>query len=228
VVRSTEHPVPRAITAPSIPELHPTKTLHPRTSPYHMYPPQVSHMGNAQVAPPRQDLSSRLVVKSCLVDSTLTTHPRLTPRSPHVHYHVIIRLSTPRALSRYASHSSASHHPGAKRGGPMKKLRGPTASGGYDEHQRLALDARGGGKLPTWLRHDGALGARRLRQSGVLGGSPTPPSPSPCARCVPRSCERSSGPTPISTEGHRRERPCHGRALGMVGVLCACVRSRRS
>jgi hypothetical protein len=110
MVCSTEHPVLRAITAPPIPELCPMKTLHPGTSPCHMYPPQVSHMGNAQVAPPRQDLPSRLIVGSCSVDSTLTTHPRLTPRSLHVHYHVIIRLSAPRALSHYASHSPASHH----------------------------------------------------------------------------------------------------------------------
>jgi hypothetical protein len=56
-----EHPVPRAITAPPIPELHPTKTLHPGTSPCHMYLPQVSLIGDAQVAPPRQDLPSGLV-----------------------------------------------------------------------------------------------------------------------------------------------------------------------
>jgi hypothetical protein len=32
------------------------------------------------------------------------------PRSPHVHYHIIIRLLAPCALSRYVSHSPASHH----------------------------------------------------------------------------------------------------------------------
>jgi hypothetical protein len=50
VFHSMEHPAPRAITTPPILGLHPMKTLHPRTSPYHMYPPQEPHMANTQVA----------------------------------------------------------------------------------------------------------------------------------------------------------------------------------
>jgi hypothetical protein len=93
-----EHPTPHAITTPHILGLHPMKTLHPGISPYHMYPLEAPHMANTQVAP-----LARLVLlthrRSCSVDSTLTTHPRLMPRSPQVHYQVIIRFTAPRALT---------------------------------------------------------------------------------------------------------------------------------
>jgi hypothetical protein len=108
--RSTGHLAPHAKTAPPIPGLRPTKTLHPGTSPYHMYLPQVPLSWET----PREHPPARLVLttrrRSYSVDSTLTTHPRRTPRSPHIHYQVIIKLSAPRALSHYASHSPASHH----------------------------------------------------------------------------------------------------------------------
>jgi hypothetical protein len=110
MAHSMKHPAPHAKTAPPILGLRPTKTLHPGTSPCHMYPPQVPLSWET----PRKHPPARLVLttrrRSCSVDSTLTTHPRHTPRSPHVHYQVFISLLAPHALSHYASHPPASHH----------------------------------------------------------------------------------------------------------------------
>jgi hypothetical protein len=70
-----DHQLPRATIAPP-PGI--TNTLVHLTT----YPPQVTLVRDAQVAPLQQDLPQRLVIGSCSIDSTLTTHPRRTPRSP--------------------------------------------------------------------------------------------------------------------------------------------------
>jgi hypothetical protein len=110
MARSMRHLAPHAKTAPPILRLHPTKALHPGTSLCHMYPPQVPFSWET----PRQHPLARLVLmtqrRSCSVDSTLTTHPRHTPRSPQFHSPVITKFMAPRALSRYASLSPTSHH----------------------------------------------------------------------------------------------------------------------
>jgi len=41
---------------------------------------------------PSARLAPRLVVRSCPIDSTLTTHPEHTPRSPHVHCSVLTKF----------------------------------------------------------------------------------------------------------------------------------------
>ena len=105
---STGHPATPCYTAPPIPVLRPTKTLHSGTSPCHMYPPQVSLVENAQVASSGKTCP-KTRRRSCSVDSTLTTHPRHTPRSPQIHYHLIIQLSAPRALSTHIQ-SPTLHH----------------------------------------------------------------------------------------------------------------------
>jgi hypothetical protein len=84
-------------------------TSHPRASSHEDTPPRdlsLSHVpatgtshGEHLGSILRQDLSFPTHHRSCSVDSTLTTHPRLTPRSPQVHYQVIIRFTAPRALS---------------------------------------------------------------------------------------------------------------------------------
>jgi hypothetical protein len=80
-----ESPTPRATTTPP-PGITNTLVL-------------LSHIpatGNSrkgcQVTPLWQDLPQRLIVGSCPIDSTLTTHPRHTPRSPHSHYLVLPSL----------------------------------------------------------------------------------------------------------------------------------------
>jgi hypothetical protein len=73
-------------------------------------PAKVTLARDAQVAPLRQDLPQRLVVGSCPIDSTLTTHPKHTPRSPHFHYPVFNEFMAPHALHTYISPSPASHH----------------------------------------------------------------------------------------------------------------------
>jgi hypothetical protein len=60
---------------------------HPVCS--YMHLPWVPLTRDAQVAPLRHDLPQRLVVGSCLIDSTLTTHPRRMPRFSQVHYLVV-------------------------------------------------------------------------------------------------------------------------------------------
>jgi hypothetical protein len=70
---------------------------------------QVSLVRDAQVAPLQQDLPQRRVVGSCLIDSTLTTHPRRTTRSPQF-FSQVTKFSALRALYIYVSHSPASHH----------------------------------------------------------------------------------------------------------------------
>ena len=59
---------------------------------------------------PSARLAQRLIIRSCPIDSTLTTHPKHTPRSPHVHYLVLPIFTAPRALCTYVSPSPASHH----------------------------------------------------------------------------------------------------------------------
>jgi hypothetical protein len=65
-------------------------------TPVHLtiYLPQVTLMRDAQVTPLQQDLPQRLIVGSCLIDSTLTTYPRRTPRSPQFFYQVYQVLGT--------------------------------------------------------------------------------------------------------------------------------------
>jgi hypothetical protein len=100
----TGHPVPRAkIVPPSrgfIPQRHSTLRSLPVLCTYHRY----LSWGNAQVAPPGKTCSMTCHM-SCLIDSTLTTHPRCTPRSPQVHYQVIGTLCLIRP-----HHSSTKHH----------------------------------------------------------------------------------------------------------------------
>jgi hypothetical protein len=76
-----DHQLPRATTAPP---------LGITNTPVHLttYPPQVTLVRDAQVTPLQQDLPQRLIVGSCPIDSTLTTHPRRTPRSPQFFYQV--------------------------------------------------------------------------------------------------------------------------------------------
>jgi hypothetical protein len=81
---------------------------HPIRS--HMHPPKVPLTRDAQVAPLRHDLPQRLVIGSSPINSTLTTHPRHTPRSPQVRYPV---LPSYRHLVPYPlmlSLHQASHH----------------------------------------------------------------------------------------------------------------------
>jgi hypothetical protein len=101
---STGHPVPRAKTVPPsrgfIPQRHSTLRSLPVLCTRHRY----LSWGNAQVAPPGKTCSTTCHM-SCSIDSTLTTHPRCTPRSPQVHYQVIGTLCLIRP-----HHSSTKHH----------------------------------------------------------------------------------------------------------------------
>jgi hypothetical protein len=75
-----------------------------------IYQPQVTLVRDAQVAPLRQDLPQRLVVGSCPIDSTLTTHLRRTPRFSQFFYQVYQVLGTTCLIYIYTSHLPASHH----------------------------------------------------------------------------------------------------------------------
>jgi hypothetical protein len=63
-----------------------------------------SHRG-CSGQPSQQGLSQGLIVESYPVDTTLTTHPRRTPRSPQV----ITILSAPSAIATHKQ-SSTKHH----------------------------------------------------------------------------------------------------------------------
>jgi hypothetical protein len=95
-----ESPTPRAMTTPHQGQRTPWSTSC-------KYAPQVTLARDAQVAPLRQDLPQRLVVGSYPIDSTLTTHPKHTPRSPHVHYPILPSL---RHLVPYAHTSLPYQH----------------------------------------------------------------------------------------------------------------------
>jgi hypothetical protein len=98
--RSMGHLVPYAKTTPPsqgfIPQRHSTPGSLPIACTRHRY----LSWGNAQVASPSKTCPKTRRM-SCLIDSTLTTYPRRTPRSPRGHYQVITMLSAPCALSTH-------------------------------------------------------------------------------------------------------------------------------
>jgi len=91
-----QHPHPRA---------SPTKIIHPKISPYRMYPSSVPLVGNIQATSPNKTCS-KTHHRSCSVDLTLTTHPRYTLRSPQVHRHVndTTSLIHTQTILHHASH----------------------------------------------------------------------------------------------------------------------------
>jgi hypothetical protein len=106
--RSTGHLVPRAKTTPPILGFHPMKTLHPRTSPCHMCPPQAPLAGNTQVAS-----LARLIPKThCRIllgrldpHHTPKTRDKISPSSLFSYYQVI---ST--SCLNHSRHSFTKHH----------------------------------------------------------------------------------------------------------------------
>ena len=91
----------------SIPGLHLTKTLHPRTSSSHMYPPQVPLVGDAQVAPPpgktRPTTPRKILPDRLNPQHTPKTHAQDLPGCYHI-------IGTKCLNPSQTTHHQASHH----------------------------------------------------------------------------------------------------------------------